>query len=147
MFAFDKETQERIFYVAEARADGKELEGVELEVAKVLDLHPEFDDLWPQGDVALIARPIDGQIVNPFVHVVLHGIISVQLRNDNPVFVAETLMRLKENGAEEHEALHAVMGTYGDLHFRGIRQGGQFDLLEYESLLLQMMVDNGEKAD
>ncbi len=144
MFAFDKETQERIFYVAEARTQGKELEGIELEVAKVLDLHPEFDFLWPQGDVALIAQPIEGQLVNPFVHVVLHGIVAGQLRNDNPVFVAETLKRLKENGADEHEALHAVMGTYGDLYFRGVRQGGQFDLLEYESLLLQMMVDTGK---
>lgn len=143
MLAFDKETERRIFRVAEARTKGEPLhDGLDQLVSEVMDLHPEFDELWPQGDVALIAQPVNGQIVHPFVHVVLHGIIAGQLHHENPEFVKETQQRLMASGLDEHESLHTIMSVYGDLYFRGVRQEGEFDQWEYSTRLSQIVVED-----
>ncbi|MGD2062619.1 MAG: DUF1841 family protein [Nitrospirota bacterium] len=143
MLAFDKETERRIFHVADARAQGEPpRDGEDELIAEIMDLHPEFDDLWPQGDVALIAQPVNGQIVHPFVHVVLHGIIASQLRNEQPEFVKETQQRLMSSGLDEHESLHTIMSIYGDLYFRGVRQEGEFDEWEYSTRLSQIIVED-----
>lgn len=148
MLNFDKETEQRVFRVAEARAQGKpQKDAVDEVIAQIMDLHPEFDDLWPQGDVALIAQPVNGQVVHPFVHVVLHGIIAGQLINAHPEFVKETQLRLMASGLDEHESLHTIMSVYGDLYFRGVRQEGEFDEWEYYTRLSQIVVEDiGEPA-
>ena len=148
MLKFDKETEQRVFRAAEARAQGKpQKDAVDELIAQIMDLHPEFDDLWPQGDVALVAQPVNGQMVHPFVHVVLHGIIAGQLFNADPEFVKETQLRLMASGLNEHESLHTIMSVYGDLYFRGVRQEGEFDEWEYYTRLSQIVVEDiGEPA-
>jgi hypothetical protein len=132
MLNFDKDSQLRIFSTAEARSRGEPPEDWNLPIARLMDQHPEFEALWLQGESAMIPQVVAGGRVNPFVHLVLHGIIDAQIRDENPEFVTLAYNRLKAGGMGEHEALHAIMAVYGDLHFRGVRGGGQFDFLEYE---------------
>ena len=148
MLNFDKETEQRVFRVAEARAQGEpQKDGVDELISEIMDLHPEFDDLWPQREVALIAQPVNGQMVHPFVHVVLHGIIAGQLINAHPEFVKETQLRLMAAGLDEHESLHTIMSVYGDLYFRGVRREGEFDEWEYYTRLSQIVVEDiGDQA-
>jgi hypothetical protein len=142
MLAFDKETQQRIFQVAEDRAQGKKIGKMDERIAFVMDMHPEFDAVWPQGEmVAAIPQEIKGQIVNPFVHTMLHAIVDKQLEDENPEFVAETHRRLLQEGLEDHESLHVIISIFADLYFTSVRRGGgQFDYLEYESRLERVSV-------
>ncbi|MFQ5671902.1 MAG: DUF1841 family protein [Nitrospinales bacterium] len=135
MLAFDKESQTRIFRIAGERAAGKPLNAEDEPVARVLDAHAEFDELWQQGDLATYPREINGAIVNPFVHTVLHVIINRQIDNEDPVFVAETRARLLEQGMDEHECLHAIIAAYADIYFGNFRKGRGFDHLDYQSRL------------
>ena len=48
---------------------------------------------------------------------------------------------------EEHEALHAIITAYADLHFSSFRQGKPFDQLDYQSRLSYMSYEDAEDED
>lgn len=148
MLAFDKDTQKRIFQVASARSRGEKIDEADARIAWVMDLHPEFEPLWPNGELSAFPQEIDGQIVNPFVHTVLHTVIDRQILNQDPEFVAETHRRLMSEGLDEHESLHAIISEYADLYFSSVRRGGgQFDSLEYQSRLERISVVDGPQQE
>ncbi|MDP7611527.1 MAG: DUF1841 family protein [Nitrospinaceae bacterium] len=130
---FDKESQQRILRVAADKNEGRPTEELDERIARVLELHPEFDSIWEEGDMASIPREINGMIVNPFVHTVLHVIIDRQLQVGDPDYVAAAHTRLTEQGMDSHEALHAIIAIYANLHFAGTRKSTQFDSLDYET--------------
>jgi len=144
---FDKETQTRILRVASDRHQGLDIEELDERIAYVMDLHPEFDEIWKMGEMAAYPQEINGQIVSPFVHTTLHTIVDGQIRTGQPEFVVETFNRLREQEMEEHEALHAIIAVYADLHFSSFRQGNQFDQLDYESRLGYLSFENVEEND
>ncbi len=141
---FDKDTQTRILRVAADRQEGKSFEELDSRIAYVMDMHPEFEEIWTQGEMAAFPQEINGKVVSPFVHTVLHVTIDKQLQVGDPDFVRETYDRLISEGIEEHEGLHAIMGVYSDLYFTSFRKGRQFDNLDYESQLANMSF---KKAD
>ena len=88
---FDKETQTRILRVASDRQHGRDLEELDARIAHVMDLHPEFEEIWAQGEMAAYPQEINGQIVSPFVHTVLPTIVDSQLRTGQPECVEKLL--------------------------------------------------------
>ena len=144
---FDKETQVRILRVASDRQQGRDIEELDSRISYVMDLHPEFEEIWSMGDLAAYPQEINGQVVSPFVHTVLHTIVDSQIRTEQPEFVVETFNKLKGQGMEEHEALHAIITAYADLHFSSFRQGKPFDQLDYQSRLSYMSYEDAEDED
>lgn len=132
---FDKETQVRILRVASDRQQGRGIEELDERIAHVMDLHPEFEEVWSMGEMAAYPQEINGQIVSPFVHTVLHTIVDSQIRTEQPECVVTAFNKLQEQGMDEHEILHAIIASYADLHFASFRQGKPFDQLDYESRL------------
>ena len=130
---FDKESQQRILRVAADKNEGRPTEEVDGRIAKVLELHPEFDSIWEEGEMASIPGEVNGMIVNPFVHTVLHVTIDRQLQLGDPEFVATAYVRLVGQGMDEHEALHVIISIYANLHFAKTRRDMQFDALAYET--------------
>ena len=49
---FDKESQQRILRVAADKNEGRPIEEIDEQIAGVLDLHPEFDPIWEEGEIA-----------------------------------------------------------------------------------------------
>ena len=90
---FDKETQTRILRVASDRQQGRSLEELDERIGHVMDLHPEFEEIWTMGEMAAYPQEINGEIVSPFVHTVLHTIVDSQLRTEQPEFVLQTFKR------------------------------------------------------
>ena len=142
---FDKETQVRILRVAYDRHQGKDIEELDARIAHVMDLHPEFEEIWTMGEMAAYPQEINGQIVSPFVHTVLHTIVDSQIRTEQPEFVIKAFNKLREQGMEEHEVLHAIIAVYADLHFSSFRQGKPFDQLDYESRLGYLSFEDAEE--
>ena len=142
---FDKETQVRILRVASDRHQGKDIEELDARIAHVMDLHPEFEEIWTMGEMAAYPQEINGQIVSPFVHTVLHTIVDSQIRTEQPEFVIQAFNKLREQGMEEHEVLHAIIAVYADLHFSSFRQGKPFDQLDYESRLGYLSFEDAEE--
>ncbi len=142
---FDKETQVRILRVASDRHQGRDIEELDSRIAHVMDLHPEFEEIWSMGEMAAYPQEINGQIVSPFVHTVLHTIVDSQIRTEQPEFVIKVFNKLREQGMEEHEVLHAIIAVYADLHFSSFRQGKPFDQLDYESRLGYLSFEDAEE--
>jgi len=142
---FDKETQVRILRVASDRHHGRDIEELDSRIAHVMDLHPEFEEIWTMGEMAAYPQEINGQIVSPFVHTVLHTIVDSQIRTEQPEFVIKAFNKLCEQGMEEHEVLHAIIAVYADLHFSSFRQGKPFDQLDYESRLGYLSFEDAEE--
>lgn len=132
---FDKETQTRILRVASDRQQGRNIEELDERISYVMDLHPEFEEIWTMGEMAAYPQEINGEIVSPFVHTVLHTIVDSQLRTEQPECVTQAYKRLRDQGMEEHDVLHAIITVYADLHFSSFRQGKPFDQLDYETRL------------
>ena len=96
------------------------------------------------GEMAAYPQEINGQIVSPFVHTVLHTIVDSQIRTEQPEFVVEAFNKLKGQGMDEHEILHAIIAAYADLHFASFRQGKPFDQLDYQSRLGYLSYEDSE---
>lgn len=141
---FDKESQVRLLRVAADRNEGKPVEEVDERIAFVMDLHPEFNEIWKQGELATYPQEINGQIVSPFVHTVLHVIVDRQIQVGQPDFVEETYNRLRAQGMDEHQCLHAIIGVYSELYFTTFRRGKQFDTLDYQSRLASLSYEDAE---
>ena len=141
---FDKETQTRILRVASDRQQGRSLEELDERIGHVMDLHPEFEEIWTMGEMAAYPQEINGEVVSPFVHTVLHTIVDSQLRTEQPEIVLQTFKRLRDQGMEEHAALHAIISVYADIHFACFRQGKPFDQLDYESRLGYLSFEDSE---
>ncbi len=143
---FDKETQTRILRVAADRQEGKSFEELDSRISHVMDMHPEFEEIWTQGELAAFPQEINGKVVSPFVHTVLHVTVDKQLQGGDPHFVSETYDRLINQGIDEHEGLHAIIAVYAELYFSSFRKGKQFDNLDYESQLSYLSFEkSGEK--
>ena len=140
---FDKESQQRILRVAADRNEGRPTEELDGRITRVLELHPEFDSIWEEGEMASIPREVNGMIVNPFVHTVLHVTIDRQLQLGAPEFVATAYNRLTNQGMESHEALHAIIAIYANLHFASTRRDMQFDALAYETQINSISYKSG----
>jgi hypothetical protein len=130
MKLFDPSDQWRFSRIAEKRKTEK-LEGEDSRIAEIMDAHPELDPFWAMGEGSASPQEINGQIVNPFVHVTLHLIVQNQIDREYPPDVKKTFLRLVEQGETEHEALHRIIGLYADLYFRAVRRGQSFDESEY----------------
>ncbi|MEE2986927.1 MAG: DUF1841 family protein [Nitrospinota bacterium] len=129
---FDKESQQRILRIAADKNEGRPASELDERIAGVLALHPEFDSIWEEGEMASMPREFNGMIVNPFVHTVLHVTVDRQLQLGDPDYVAAAYKRLTSQGMESHEALHAIIAIFADLHFASTRRAEQFDALDYE---------------
>lgn len=143
---FDKETQQRILRVAGQRIEGQDVDEIDERIAHVMDLHPEYEEIWKMGEMAVYPQEIDGKVVNPFVHTVLHVTVDKQIMDETPDFVVETFHRLKNDGGEEHEVLHAIIGVYADMYFKNFRRGDTFSNLDYKAELDQLYL-NKEKQE
>jgi hypothetical protein len=67
--------------------------------------HREFEEALAAG-----VREFDGPTgpVNPRLHLVMHGIVAIQLWDNSPPEVWETAKRLLQAGYERHEVLHML---------------------------------------
>lgn len=144
---FDKETQVRVLQVAAGREEGMAFEELDARIAHIMDLHPEFDEIWKQGELATYPQEINGHIVSPFVHTVLHVTVDKQITGGQPAFVVETYNRLRDQGMEDHDALHAIISIYANLYFTSFRQGKPFDTLDYQSQLTYLSYENSEEDE
>ena len=50
---FDKETQQRILRVAGQRIEGQDIDEIDERIAHVMDLHPEYEEIWKMGEMAV----------------------------------------------------------------------------------------------
>ncbi len=132
---FTMQTLSRYAQISRQIQEGSPLSGDESIIAGVMKKHPEFDKFWGEGETALHPQEIDGYVVNPLIHAGLHVIGEKQILDRTPEEVESTLEALLERGIDRHEAMHQIIGIWGNLYFKSIRGGGSLYEWEYIELL------------
>jgi hypothetical protein len=80
--------------------------------------HGEFDRALREGRGEI---EVDGESINPRLHLAMHEIAATQLWDDEPPEVWETAARLLELGYDRHQVLHMLAAPvaqqiWGTLH-------------------------------
>jgi hypothetical protein len=67
--------------------------------------HPDLTEAIERGDEEI---EIDGQAINPRLHLTIHEVLAKQLWENDPPEVWQTARRLLDAGYERHEILHMI---------------------------------------
>ena len=101
------ELRQMYFHAWRKFTTGATMSPLEVQIAKVIDDHPEYQDLMT-GEVSEAAfTPDEGQ-TNPFLHMGLHLAIREQVATDRPPGIAAIFNALLVRHGNAHSAEHAV---------------------------------------
>ena len=112
--------------------------GDEDERALLLEaLHPEFADA-PQGDDDVI---IDGEPVNPRLHVAMHQVVANQLLGNDPPETWQTVQRLARRGYDWHNIMHMIASLVTEDVYGALKEHRQPDPAAYARRLNELPGD------
>jgi hypothetical protein len=90
-------------------------------------LHPEFAGAL-QGDEDVI---LDGEPVNPRLHVAMHQVVANQLLVDNPPEAWQTVQRLAGLGYDWHNSMHMIASLITEDVYWALKEHSRPDPASY----------------
>ena len=90
--------------------------------------HPELD---PEAETVLV----DGQEMNPRLHLTIHEIVATQLADDDPPEAWATVQRLRRLGYGRHEILHMLGAAMTGQLWAALDDRRAYDLDEHRAAL------------
>lgn len=127
----------RGFYVEawRKRREGLPAEPLEVQVADVIELHPEYQPMLEHGKTALERdwMPGDGE-TNPFLHMGLHLALREQVATDRPQGIA-ALHRTLAGTCGLHEAEHRMADCLAEALWHAQRNNSLPDEVSYMEAL------------
>jgi hypothetical protein len=100
-------------------------------------LHPEFADALRSGEDVII----DGEQVNPRMHVAMHQVVANQLLADEPPETWRTVQRLDGLGYDWHNMMHMIAALVAEDVYRSMQEHGQPDPTDYARRLNELPGD------
>ena len=129
MFTSDRSKQRQYLKQAwEKYTRQDQLEPLELQLAKIVEKHPEYHDLIKNLDSEYF--PEQGN-TNPFLHINLHLTLQDQLTMDQPQGIRGIHNRLLVKIKDEHEVEHMMMEHIAEMIFNAQKNNTAFDLDGY----------------
>jgi hypothetical protein len=118
------------------RCSGELLTPLEDLTAQLIDKHPEYHALFddPERNQDKDFAP-DGNVVNPFLHLMMHLTIEEQISIGQPLGIREQFVRLTQKYESEHEAQHAIMDCLGEMIWQAQRNKTAPDAAVYMNCL------------
>jgi hypothetical protein len=89
--------------------------------------HAELDAAFRSDDDVVV----DGEPVNPRLHIALHQIVANQLLADDPSETWRTVQRLAGLGYDWHNVMHMIAAPVSDYIYQGTTQQRPFDPGDY----------------
>ena len=117
---------------------GRMLEPMEALIAEVIELHPEYQSLFDDGEAVeqLEFTPEQGQ-TNPFLHMGMHIALREQAGGDRPAGVRAIYQKLVA-ARGRHEAEHAMMECLGQSLWEAQRENRPPDETAYLECLKKL---------
>ncbi len=129
MFTSDRSKQRQYLKQAwEKYTRQDQLEPLELQLAKIVEKHPEYHNLIKNLDSEYF--PEQGN-TNPFLHINLHLTLQDQLTMDQPKGIRGIHNRLLVKIKDEHEVEHMMMEHIAEMIFNAQKNNTAFDLDGY----------------
>jgi hypothetical protein len=99
--------------------------------------HPEFADAL-QGDDDVI---VDGEPVNPRLHVAMHQVVANQLLADDPPEALQTVQRLAGLGYDWHNIMHMIASLVTEDVYGALVEHRKHDPVAYARRLSELPGD------
>ena len=129
MFTSDRSKQRQYLKQAwEKYTRQDQLEPLELQLAKIVEKHPEYHDLIKNLDSEYF--PEQGN-TNPFLHINLHLTLQDQLTMDQPKGIRGIHNKLLVKIKDGHEVEHMMMEHIAEMIFNAQKNNTAFDLNGY----------------
>ena len=81
---------------------------LEMQIAAIIEWHPEYQDLIADAELARDFTPEGGQS-NPYLHMGLHLGLREQIATDRPAGIKAIFQRLAKQRGDPHAAEHAMI--------------------------------------
>ncbi|HHI94019.1 MAG TPA: DUF1841 family protein [Gammaproteobacteria bacterium] len=133
MFGQDRNQLRQMYFDAWRKRQGGELmQPLELMIAEVIALHPEYHALLEKGKDALNKDflPEMGE-TNPFMHMGMHIAIREQLATDRPGGIVLAHKKLLLRLQDVHEVEHQIMECLGESLWEAQRNNSAPDESQY----------------
>ena len=136
MFSSDRSKQRQYLNQAWGKYTRQEqLEPLELQLSKIVDQHPEYQDLIKNLDSEYF--PEQGN-TNPFLHINLHLTLQDQITMDQPKGIKEIHSQLLLKIKDAHKVEHLMMEHIAEMIFNAQKNNAAFDLDGYIQALKQL---------
>ena len=114
--------------------EGELLEGEEAILARMMQEHTEYIDVWERLD-ELGGDEIVVNGVSPIMHISMHSVIENQLEQNTPLEARKTLDALLKRGTSRHEAIHAIAYEFNMELFPVLKDSRPFNNIAYKRRL------------
>ena len=136
MFTSDRSKQRQYLKQAwEKYTSQEQLEPLELQLSKIVEQHPEYQNLIKNLDVEYF--PEQGN-TNPYLHINLHLTLQDQITMDQPKGIKEIHTQLIVKIKDAHEVEHMMMEHIAEMIFNAQKNNAAFDLDGYIQALKQL---------
>jgi hypothetical protein len=119
------------------------LTALEAMLADVIGLHPEYQALVQDGDVALAFEPGAAAVENPFLHMGLHMAVREQVAIDRPPGVRDLHRQLQAQCGDLHGAEHILMEALAETLWESQSAGRPADESHYLSIARRRLAVGG----
>ena len=107
------------------------LTAIEEQIARIIELHPEYHKQITIQNIDTDYSPEAGQI-NPFLHISLHLAIIEQVQTNRPWGIKNTYQQLvKKYNNDEHKTHHIMIDYLGDELWRSQKNNTLPDEINY----------------
>lgn len=100
------------------RLEGQPASPLELQIADVIAMHPEYHDDVASEELDKDYLP-DGGRTNPFLHMGLHLAVREQVATDRPAGIAAIHKALTARSSDPHAAEHAMIEALAETLWEG----------------------------
>ena len=136
MFTSDRSKQRQYLKQAwEKYTSQEQLEPLELQLSKIVEQHPEYQNLIKNLDSEYF--PEQGN-TNPYLHINLHLTLQDQIIMDQPKGIKEIHSQLLLKIKDAHEVEHMMMEHIAEMIFNAQKNNAAFDLDGYIQALKQL---------
>jgi hypothetical protein len=140
MFGQDRNQLRQMYLDAWRKQQNNEvMQPLEVMIAEVVSLHPEYHALLEQGEDAL-DKDFQAEMgeSNPFMHMGMHMAIREQLSTDRPVGIVLAHKKLSLRLQDAHEVEHQIMECLGQSLWEAQRNNSAPDESQYLSCVQKL---------
>ena len=137
MFSSDRSAQRKFLAKSWEKFKANQLlEPLELQLAKIIEKHPEYQEIINNLDTEYF--PEQGKI-NPFLHINLHLSLQDQLSLDQPKGIKEIYNSLVKKIKDTHRVEHIMMEQIAEMIFNSQKNNKPMDQEQYLRSLKELI--------
>lgn len=140
LFGSNRQNMRRYFFNTWRKHQANQaLEPLEVQIAQVIAIHPEYHSLVEEEDALDKDFLPEEGTTNPFLHMGMHLALRDQSMTDQPPGVRDLYLALTKKFGGDHAAEHQMMECFGEILWVAQRDGTEPDQEAYLHCLRQRL--------